>query len=214
MKRRNGLLIGCVALVLMCAAVMFFVNVVVPRMGLAAPVSTATVRVSELTIAPTLELTSTPDVQSTKPPADLSTVEPTTGLGATRAWWDSNFEQSGDDLLGVVYTGGGKTYIVTFSDNRAQAIEIRFSKGDEAQNDELFATASGFMPSDVEFGETYQPDPITSPETFVVPAHSEWLSSVFTDEWWFGAEPGSLITIYHLVDGKASSIKLATGNNP
>lgn len=202
-RRRIGFGCGAVlALFGVCACIGIAANVLAPAVGIAATV-------------PPRTATSSPTDEPTAEPVIAATDEPTGGLGATRAWWDEAWTYSGDDLLGQVYEGtGGRSFIVTFVDGRAQRVEIRFATGREAMNDLIGGTAMSAMPNDVLVGHLYQPDPTNSPEIYVLPGSSAWLAGLFSEEWWFGSDPGSLNAKYNLVDGKATTIILSTGNNP
>lgn len=209
MKSSTGrnLLIGCgaiVAVLVLCGCAAVLINVLgqaagMPSIVATVPPATETEAIAEPTSAPVSEATD----------------EPTGGLGATRSWWDDAWTYAGDDLLGPIFeASGGRSYIVTFVDGRAQRVEIRFAEGREAMNDLIGATALSVMPNDVRLGDLYQPDPTSSPEIYVLPGSSAWLAGLFSEEWWFGSDPGSLNAKYNLVDGKVSTIIVSTGNNP
>lgn len=185
-----------------CACVGLAINILGPLTGMTVTVAPPTVTPQAL-----IEPTSAPTAEV----AD----EPTGGLGATRSWWDEAWTYAGDDMLGPIFeSSGGRSCIVTFIDGRAQRVEIRFSEGREPMNDLIGATALSVMPNDVQLGDLYQPDPTSSPEIYVLPGSSAWLAGLFSEEWWFGSDPGSLTAKYNLVDGKATTIIVSTGKEP
>ena len=193
---------GLISLVTLCFCGAVLVNVLAPVAGMP-PILATVPPATETSVAPTDEVID--------PTTGPSTDEPTVGLGASRTWWDANHTKTGDDLLSVVYDD---SYVVTFVGDRAQSVEARFQKGDEKNQIQIAAGLLLLSPRDVVIGEEYQPDKVNAPETFVVPCTSAWLADKFSEEWWFGSPPGTFMVIYHLYDGKATSMRLTTGNNP
>jgi hypothetical protein len=97
------------------------------------------------------------------------------------------------------------------ANEQAWHVEARYPKGTWVSLDEARRQSEAFLPEDAKKVKTYTPR--GRPETTVDLWNSKWLAKKLSAESFTSANPGDLIALHKIFDGKVHVTIIAPGNN-
>lgn len=168
---------------------------------------------STFTAVPTV-MVALPSVQtesgSTEPPAAFTS----SGLGMTKAEWESVYGSAIGMVNGAARYGtdGALTLDVVFLDDMVQSIDWQSAQPVPA--DAALTNGQALLPADARQVSSYAPP--EQPSTVVTLYVSDLLAQRLGGDpkWWYGAEPGTLRLEYDITPAGVSRLIVSTGGSP